>query len=92
MGPSNQERPLRQAQGRLFGKLGANGGGASPGVLERVCRDSPKGGRAEGAVDRCSVFPADVFSFGVNVFSFGRDVFTLRADVFSFRADVFSRG
>ena len=90
--PSSQERLLRQAQGSLFDGFGAIGGGAKPGVLKRVCRDTPMGGRAEVEVDRCSLFAADVSSFRVNVSSFRPDVSTFRANVSSLRPNVFSRG
>jgi len=82
--------PLRQAQGGLFGGLGANGGGANPGVLKWICRDMPMGRRAEGEVDRCPPFAADVSTFRANVSSFGADVSTFGPDVSSLRADVFS--
>lgn len=81
---------LRQAQGRLFDGFGANGGGANPGVLTRVGRDTPRGGRAE--VDRCLLFSADVSSFRANVSTIGPDVSTFRANVSSLRPNVFSRG
>ena len=85
-------RALRQAQGRLFGELGASGGDAKPAVLKRVCRDIPRGGRAEVEVDRCSLLAANVSSFRVNVFTFRPDVSTFRANVSSLRPNVFSRG
>ena len=94
MGPpsASSGRALRQAQGRLFDGFGAIGGGAKPGVLKRVCRDTSMGSRAEVEVDRCSLLAADVSSFGVNVFSFRPNVFTFRPDVSSLRPNVFSRG
>ena len=98
-GSGRGEFPLRQAQGRLsvdaerlFYGFGANGGGANPGVLKRVCRDIPMGSQAEVEVDRWSLLAADVSSFGVNVFTFGPDVSTFRANVSSLRPNVFSRG
>ena len=63
-----------------------------PGRLQRVCRDTPRGSRAEEEVDRCSLIAADVSSFRVNVFTFGPDVSTFRANVSSLRPNVFSRG
>lgn len=89
---------LRRAQDRLsvdtgrhFEKLRAGGGGANPGVLKRVGRDTPMGGRAEEEVDRCPVFAADVSSFGVNVSSFHPNVSTFRANVSSLCPNVSSR-
>ena len=90
--PSSQERPLRQAQDRLYDGLGSSAGGANAGIWTRVCRDTPMGSRAEEEVDRCSVFAADVSSFRVNVSSFHPNVSTFRAHVSSLRPNVFSRG
>ena len=89
---------LRSAgSGQAFDKLragfdgfGANGGGANPGVLKWICRDMPMGRRAEGEVDRCPPFAADVSTFRANVSSFGADVSTFGPDVSSLRADVSS--
>ena len=69
--------------GRHFDKLRASGGGANPGVLKRVGRDTPMGGQAEEEVDRCPVFAADVSSFGVNVSSFHPNVSSLCPNVSS---------
>lgn len=78
--------------GRHFEKLRVSGGGANPGVLRRVGRDTPMDGQAEEEVDRCPVFAADVSCFGVNVSSFHPNVSTFRANVSSWRPDVSSRG
>ena len=89
---SSQERPLRQAQGRLFDGLGTNGSGANAGVLQRAGRDISMGGQAEEEVDRCSVFAADVSSFRVNVSSFHPNVSTFRGHVSSLRPNESSWG